>query len=168
MPKAREASETKPTKLYPLLQSFAFKASTKEASKLASPFRRCLLKWRNSLTVPPPSILCAKGKRGEQGKAPLNCTPFFNPLHSKHLLERRANSRPPFNTFRAEGLLGHPTRSSCRTVSDKSPFEFLSVPSPYSRKPGPFGPNVSICEKGVSTGVHNIAFLLWPDDFRCK
>ena len=43
---------------------------------------------------------------------------------------------------------------------------FLSAPSPYSRKPGPFGANVSICAKGVSRGVHNIAFLVSPDDFR--
>ena len=41
-----------------------------------------------------------------------------------------------------------------------------SYPPPYSRKPSPFGPNVSICAKGVSRGVHNIAFLLSPDLFR--
>jgi hypothetical protein len=39
-------------------------------------------------------------------------------------------------------------------------------PLPYSRKPGLFGPNVSIFAKGVSKGVHNIAFLLLPDRFR--
>jgi len=49
----------------------------------------------------------------------------------------------------------------------KWPFKLpLSVLSPYSRKPGLFGPNVSIFAKGVSKGVHNIAFLLSPDCFR--
>ena len=42
----------------------------------------------------------------------------------------------------------------------------VSVLSPYSRKPGLFGPNVSVFAKGVSKGVHNIAFSLWPDRFR--
>ena len=43
---------------------------------------------------------------------------------------------------------------------------FLSTLSPYSRKPGPFGPNMSVCAKGVSRGVHNIAFSVSPDRFR--
>src|ERR1700755_1255501 len=46
------------------------------------------------------------------------------------------------------------------------PIRFLSTLSPYSRKPSPFGPNMSVCAKGVSRGVHNIAFLLSPDHFR--
>lgn len=41
--------------------------------------------------------------------------------------------------------------------SRRSPFEFLSTHSPYSRKPSPFGANTSIQAKGVSRGVHNIA-----------
>jgi len=45
------------------------------------------------------------------------------------------------------------------------PIRFLSTLSPYSRKPSLFGPNMSICAKGVSRGVHNIAFLLSPDCF---
>src|SRR5580693_9293969 len=66
-----------------------------------------------------------------------------------HLIKRRANPHPPFNTARERAYSGN----------------FLSAPSPYSRKPGPFGANVSICAKGVSTGVHNIAFSLSPDCF---
>src|SRR6266436_4971026 len=46
------------------------------------------------------------------------------------------------------------------------PIRFLSTLSPYSRKPSLFGPKMSICAKGVSRGVHNIAFLLSPDRFR--
>lgn len=46
------------------------------------------------------------------------------------------------------------------------PSGSLSTLSPYSRKPSLFGPNMSICAKGVSRGVHNIAFLLSPDRFR--
>lgn len=46
------------------------------------------------------------------------------------------------------------------------PIRFLSTLSPYSRKPSPFGPNMSVCAKGVSRGVHNIAFSLSPDRFR--
>ena len=45
------------------------------------------------------------------------------------------------------------------------PVRFLSTLLPYSRKPSPFGPNMSVCAKGVSRGVHNIAFLLSPDRF---
>jgi hypothetical protein len=46
------------------------------------------------------------------------------------------------------------------------PFRSLSALPPYSRKPLPYGPKVSICAKGVSRGVHNIAFSLSPDLFR--
>jgi hypothetical protein len=45
------------------------------------------------------------------------------------------------------------------------PSGSLSTLSPYSRKPSPFGPKMSIFAKGVSRGVHNIAFLLSPDRF---
>src|ERR1700733_10004476 len=46
------------------------------------------------------------------------------------------------------------------------PIRFLSTLPPYSRKPSPFGPNMSVCAKGVSRGVHNIAFSVSPDRFR--
>jgi hypothetical protein len=46
------------------------------------------------------------------------------------------------------------------------PISFLSTLSPYNRKTSLFGPDMFICAKGVSTGVHNIAFLLLPDRFR--
>src|SRR6266478_1309772 len=41
------------------------------------------------------------------------------------------------------------------------PIRFLSTLSPYSRKPSLFGPKMSICAKGVSRGVHNIAFFFF-------
>jgi len=46
------------------------------------------------------------------------------------------------------------------------PIRFPSTLPPYSRKPSPFGANMSICAKRVSRGVHNIAFSLSPDRFR--
>src|SRR5882672_10799891 len=80
-----------------------------------------------------------------------------------HLLKRRArdgatNCTPSFNA-----LTGERTLVPLSTHPEQRAF---SAPSPYSRKPGPFGENVSICAKGVSRGIHNIAFLLSPDDFR--
>src|SRR5712675_2066374 len=74
--------------------------------------------------------------------------------HQRGLLERRANlirSNPlstPSSPHQRKGPTGNPTRS---------PFEFLSTLSPYSRNPSPFGANTSIHAKGVSRGVHNIA-----------
>jgi hypothetical protein len=44
-------------------------------------------------------------------------------------------------------------------------LQSLSAPPPYSRKPGPYGPTMSVCAKVMSRGVHNIAFSLSPDDF---
>ena len=49
--------------------------------------------------------------------------------------------------------------------SKNDPILFGVSPLPYSRKPGLVGPDVSIFPKGVSRGVHNIAFLLSPDHF---
>lgn len=116
-----------------------------------------------------------------------------NPVdHRRGLLERQANwiaqaSFQPLTTLEKEGStrkardsnplfnLSHPTQSKelysdtlqgPLSEQEKWPFKFLSVLSPYSRKPGLFGPNVSICAKGVSRGVHNIAFSLSPDNFR--
>ena len=54
----------------------------------------------------------------------------------------------------------HPTRPQ-----ESDPIVSSISPLPYSRKPGLFGPHVSIFAKGVSRGVHNIAFLLSPDRF---
>lgn len=44
-------------------------------------------------------------------------------------------------------------------------LQSLSALPPYSRKPGPYGPTMSICAKVMSRGVHNIAFSLSPDGF---
>jgi hypothetical protein len=41
----------------------------------------------------------------------------------------------------------------------------LSALPPYSRKPGLYGPTMSVCAKAMSRGVHNIAFSLSPDGF---
>jgi hypothetical protein len=85
-----------------------------------------------------------------------------HPPEAKGLLKRRANSSPPFNP-RGEGLLGTLQGPPAeRQASLQVPFN----PPSYSRKPGPQGQNMSICAKGVSRGVHNIAFLLSPDRFR--
>lgn len=43
-------------------------------------------------------------------------------------------------------------------------LQSLSAFPPYSRKPGPYGPTMSVCAKVMSRGVHNIAFSLSPDD----
>lgn len=43
-------------------------------------------------------------------------------------------------------------------------LQSLSALPPYSRKPGPYGPTMSVCAKVMSRGVHNIAFSLSPDD----
>ena len=117
---------------------------------------------------------------------------MFPPTHpeQRHLLRKRVNSSPPFNPFKypLEHHLfpqTHPEkRESTKEASRlKPPFQPPHIPhggedlhpdtrqapvsvlSPYSRKPGLFGPNVSIFAKGVSRGVHNIAFLLSPDRF---
>jgi hypothetical protein len=76
--------------------------------------------------------------------------PFFNPL--AHPLKRHHRRGPTPE---------HPTRPQ-----KSDPIVSSISPLPYSRKPGLFGPNVSIFAKGVSRGVHNIAFLLSPDRFR--
>jgi hypothetical protein len=44
-------------------------------------------------------------------------------------------------------------------------LQSLSALPPYSRKPGPYGPTMSVCAKVMSRGVHNIAFSLSPDGF---
>jgi hypothetical protein len=56
-----------------------------------------------------------------------------------------------------EGLTRHP---------GNHPSVPFSHPSPYDRKPSPFGATMSISAKGVSRGVHNIAFSLLRDHFR--
>ena len=90
------------------------------------------------------------------------------------VLRSVSHYKSPFNTAphrqahperREEGLLdttllGPSLEPAC------VPSGSLSTLSPYSRKPSPFGPKMSICAKGVSRGVHNIAFLLSPDRFR--
>lgn len=119
-----------------------------------------------------------------------NSSPPFSPLtlrRKKDLLERRA----PLSIHQRSEAIKEPTSKAREThvpplsthseqkaysdtlqgplsEQDKWPFKFLSALSPYSRKPGLFGPDVSICAKGVSRGVHNIAFLLSPDDFHCN
>jgi hypothetical protein len=95
--------------------------------------------------------------------------PLTVPPRSIDLLKRRANTHPPFQHIQSRGLTWAPYKVLLRnSVQQATLLEFLSAPSPYSRKPGLFGPNVSICAKGVSRGVHNIAFLLSPDDFRAN
>ena len=44
-------------------------------------------------------------------------------------------------------------------------LQSLSALPPYSRKPGLYGPTMSVCAKAMSIGVHNIAFSLSPDGF---
>ena len=68
--------------------------------------------------------------------------PPFNPHYIKASPEERTYTHTPLQGLR-----------------------YQSSP-PYSRKPGLFGPNVSVSAKGVSRGIHNIAFLLSPDCFR--
>lgn len=80
-------------------------------------------------------------------------------------------------TRKARNFLGRPLSTSAPSTTPSSlkkgrgptrhtllkttmcPFRFLSTLPPYSRKPSPFGPNLSVCTKGVSRGVHNIAFF---------
>jgi hypothetical protein len=78
------------------------------------------------------------------------------------LIAHRYTTNPKGKPTRVKHLLGdlqglQPTR----VVTLQS----LSVLPPYSRKPGPYGPTMSICAKVMSRGVHNIAFSLSPDDF---
>jgi hypothetical protein len=96
--------------------------------------------------------------------------PEPNSGEKESLLRKRTRFKPPFQhpdtpvnpTGRGEDL--HPdTLQGHKKVTLQVP---VSVLSPYSRKPGLFGANVSIFAKGVSKGVHNIAFSLWPDHFR--
>lgn len=123
------------------------KGPTKEASKLEQPFQPLHISIRAPF-VPPRTQSRRKGS----------------------LLKKRTKFKPPFQrphtpvkpTGRGEDL--HlDTLQGHRKVTLQAP---VSVLSPYSRKPGLFGPNVSIFAKGVSKGVHNIAFLLSPDRFR--
>ena len=88
--------------------------------------------------------------------------PFRSRTYWDTLQDDRSSSFPP------KDLLRHPTRWPFKFLPplEKRAYsntKFLSALSPYSRKPGLFGPNVSICAKGVSRGVHNIAFLLFFD-----
>lgn len=85
----------------------------------------------------------------------------------------RFNSERAIDSHRyTTNPMGKPTRVKCllgdlqglqpsRVVTLQS----LSALPPYSRKPGPYGPTMSICAKVMSRGVHNIAFSLSPDDF---
>src|SRR6267142_370469 len=92
-----------------------------------------------------------------------------------HLIKRRANPHPTFDgAYARDGATNCTPSFNALTRGERTLVPLsthpeqraFSAPSPYSRKPGPFGENVSICAKGVSRGIHNIAFLLSPDDFR--
>lgn len=108
----------------------------------------------------------------------MNSSPPFNPLgpvtaslclvtHPKQRIYRRdeQTQAPPFNPrLKRREPTRHPTKTTFRT--GKCSLQVPFGPPSYSRKPSPFGPNMSICAKGVSRGVHNIAFSLSPDRFR--
>jgi hypothetical protein len=108
----------------------------------------------------------------------VNSSPPFNPLgpvtaslclvtHPKQRIYRRdeQTQAPPFNPrLKRREPTRHLTKTTFRT--GKCSLQVPFGPPSYSRKPSPFGPNMSICAKGVSRGVHNIAFSLSPDRFR--
>lgn len=88
-----------------------------------------------------------------------------SPIQKQRVYRRDEQTQAPLSTLNGrenllETLQGPPPESA------SVPFRSLSTLPPYSRKPSPFGPRMSICAKGVSRGVHNIAFSLSPDRFR--
>lgn len=93
-------------------------------------------------------------------------TASLHPRHSskaKGLLKRDKQTQVAPSTLEKRAYsTPYKDRPPNRQASLQVPFS----PPSYSRKPSPFGPKMSICAKGVSTGVHNIAFLLLPDHFR--
>jgi len=84
--------------------------------------------------------------------------PPFN-LNTAHVYPTRRDNGQPIRDWRPS------LRAPSEEWAKKNLLQSLSALPPYSRKPGPYGPTMSVCAKVMSRGVHNIAFSLSPDGF---